>query len=136
MANLLCSLADSFDAELGEKEKNLNQAHALLANIQAEILEGQRTVVASKTQAAASKERLTKLQSDLETKMGKRYRFGWEKWLMDEEEREALVRGESMTSGDSTSTKRKATDDISDLEKAGLYCNWEGWHWEGSTLSI
>jgi len=41
MASMLDSLAASFDQELRDKERDLNQAHALLGNIQAEILESQ-----------------------------------------------------------------------------------------------
>lgn len=95
MASMLDSLAASFDQELREKERDLNQAHALLSNIQAEILESQRAVGQLKVQCQGLDETRTRLQ-DLETelsaKMGKRYRLGWEKWVKDEEVREKSVR--------------------------------------------
>src|SRR6266478_909197 len=95
MASMLDSLAASFDQELREKERDLNQAHALLSNIQAEILESQRAVGQLKVQCQGLDETCTMLQeleTELNAKMGKRYRFGWEKWVKDEEEREKAVR--------------------------------------------
>ncbi|KDQ14235.1 hypothetical protein BOTBODRAFT_175018 [Botryobasidium botryosum FD-172 SS1] len=91
MATMLDNLAASFDAELTEKERDLNQAHALLANIQTEIVESQRAVQALQQQASGlegSKGQLNRMEDDLRNKMGKRYRFGWEKWVKDEEARE------------------------------------------------
>ncbi|EIN10385.1 transcription factor [Punctularia strigosozonata HHB-11173 SS5] len=91
MASMLASLASSFDQELKEKDKDTAQAHALLGNIQAEILESQRTVNHLKSQAATlqqSKDRVKDLEEELLGKMGRRYRLGWEKWVKDEEERE------------------------------------------------
>lgn len=142
MASMLDSLAASFDQELREKERDLNQAHALLSNIQAEILESQRSVGQLKVQCQGLDETRTRLQ-DLETelsaKMGKRYRLGWEKWVKDEEERERSVReaaGGALASfpsvslhpveesalegelGPGAGTKRKASteeEDVSDL---------------------
>ncbi|KAI0303093.1 hypothetical protein BC826DRAFT_983351 [Russula brevipes] len=95
MANMLGSLAASFDQELRDKERDLNQAHALLSNIQAEILESQRSVAQLKVQCQGLDEaRATfqELETELTAKMGKRYRLGWEKWVKDEEEREKGVR--------------------------------------------
>ncbi|KAF8897199.1 hypothetical protein BD779DRAFT_1489482 [Infundibulicybe gibba] len=114
MSSMLDSLAASFDQELRDKERDTNQAHALLANIQAEILESQRAVGHLKTQADG-------------------YRLGWEKWVKDEESREKAIRdaanGElaitppiEMAEVDADNTKPKGkrktsgqTDDISDL---------------------
>ncbi|KAF8631274.1 hypothetical protein AX15_002600 [Amanita polypyramis BW_CC] len=91
MATLLDSLASSFDQELKDKERDMNQAHALLSNIQAEILESQRSVNHLKNQAeglAQTTQDLEQLEQELLTKMGRRYRLGWEKWVKDEELRE------------------------------------------------
>ncbi|KIL68212.1 hypothetical protein M378DRAFT_158754 [Amanita muscaria Koide BX008] len=91
MTFLLDSLASSFDQELKDKERDTNQAHALLANIQAEILESQRNVVHLKSQSdglSHGRQKLQHLEEDLLTKMGRRYRLGWEKWVKDEEVRE------------------------------------------------
>ncbi|KAF8639922.1 hypothetical protein AX17_001173 [Amanita inopinata Kibby_2008] len=95
MATLLDSLAASFDQELREKERDTNQAHALLTNIQAEILESQRAVGHLKTQAeglSQARQNLNQLEQELLTKMGRRYRLGWEKWVKDEESREKAIR--------------------------------------------
>ncbi|TFK73022.1 transcription factor [Pluteus cervinus] len=92
---MLENLATAFDQELREKEKDITQAHALLANIQAEILESQRAVSHLKTQSdafPAAQEHLEKLELALVEKMGRRYRLGWEKWVKDEELREKAVR--------------------------------------------
>ncbi|KAI0269293.1 hypothetical protein BC834DRAFT_967923 [Gloeopeniophorella convolvens] len=141
MASMLDSLAASFDQELRDKERDLNQAHALLGNIQAEILESQRAVGQLKTQSQGledSRVVLQEMEGELSAKMGKRYRLGWEKWVKDEEEREKALRDaaggvfaplpslsmytldEPMQDGDPgavAGTKRKAPgeEDVSDL---------------------
>lgn len=139
MASMLDSLAASFDQELREKERDLNQAHALLSNIQAEILESQRAVGQLKVQCQGLEETrvtLQELETELSAKMGKRYRLGWEKWVKDEEEREKAMRdaaGGTLTLlplvslhslepegelGPGAGTKRKAApvdEDMSDL---------------------
>src|SRR6202042_2177401 len=91
MTTLLDSLAASFDQELKDKERDMNQAHALLSNIQAEILESQRAVGHLKTQADGltnAKIEQKDHESELVGKMGRRYRLGWVKWVKDEEMRE------------------------------------------------
>jgi transcription factor MBP1 len=95
MASMLDSLAASFDQELRDKERDLNQAHALLSNIQAEILDSQRAASQLKVQCQGLDEAratLQEMEAELSAKMGKRYRLGWEKWVKDEEEREKAVR--------------------------------------------
>lgn len=141
MAAMLDSLAASFDQELRDKERDMNQAQALLTNIQAEILESQRTVSQLKTQAEGliqTKSSLNNLEAELLLKMGRRYRLGWEKWVKDEEVREKRIRDaangnlvvteatahydiEDDIDEDESSAKekgkgkRKATEDVSDL---------------------
>ncbi|PCH41176.1 apses-domain-containing protein [Wolfiporia cocos MD-104 SS10] len=95
MATMLDGLATTFDQELKDKERDFNQASALLSTIQAEILDSQRAVSQLKTQSQGlqqAKQHLQQLEEELQTKMGRRYRLGWEKWVMDEEEREKTVR--------------------------------------------
>ncbi|KZT27002.1 transcription factor [Neolentinus lepideus HHB14362 ss-1] len=92
---MLDSLAQSFDEEFHEKEKDMTQAHATLAHMQTEILESQRNVAHLKAQAGSlnySNESLQELEQELLVKMGKRYRLGWEKWVKDEEDREKAIR--------------------------------------------
>ncbi|PFH52591.1 hypothetical protein AMATHDRAFT_139534 [Amanita thiersii Skay4041] len=131
MATLLDSLAASFDQELKDKERDTNQAHALLANIQAEILESQRTVGQLKAQVeglSQAEQSLEVLERELLTKMGRRYRLGWEKWVKDEEVREKIIRdagdgnlvipSEPIVEQEESSTKRKTSSaDISDLQE-------------------
>ncbi|KAF9534991.1 transcription factor [Crepidotus variabilis] len=143
IAALMDSLAASFDQELKEKERDMHQAHALLTNIQSEILESQRSVGQLKTQAESlfvTKQHLKELEAELTDKMGRRYRLGWEKWAKDEEAREKTIRdaanGDLMLTpatesfvvdeesdmdvseeGEKTKGKRKATvlEDVTDL---------------------
>lgn len=91
VAKMLDNLATSFDRELLEKERDLTQAHALLNNIDAELVESERTVLTLKTQAATvtdAQTQLQKMHEVLSTKMAKRHRLGWEKWSKDEDNRE------------------------------------------------
>ena len=95
IAAMMDSLAASFDQELRDKERDMTQAQALLANIQGEILESQRAVGHLKAQAeglSQAKQQLRHLESGLVDKMGQRYRLGWEKWVKDEEQREKTIR--------------------------------------------
>lgn len=85
------ALAATFDAELEEREKDIAQAHALLANIQAEAVESQRMTGTLQVQAAQleeCQEKEAKLQGELKNKIGKRFRLGWEKYVRDEEDRQ------------------------------------------------
>ncbi|KAH9482482.1 Cell division cycle-related protein res2/pct1 [Psilocybe cubensis] len=143
IAAMMDSLASSFDQELKDKERDTTQAHALLSNIQAEILESQRSVSQLKQQAeglVTAKHHLRDMQKSLSDKMGRRYRLGWEKWVKDEETRESIIReaanGELMLTpatatihieeetemdispdGEKAKGKRKSTaqEDVSDL---------------------
>ena len=95
IAALMDSLAASFDQELKDKERDMTQAQALLANIQGEILESQRAVGHLKAQAeglSQAKQQLQNLENGLVDKMGQRYRLGWEKWVKGEEQREKTIR--------------------------------------------
>ncbi|KIY45949.1 apses-domain-containing protein [Fistulina hepatica ATCC 64428] len=95
MASMLDSLATSFDQELRDKERDVGQAHALLTNIQSEILESQRSVTQLRTQCdglSVEQQKLTNAEATLSSKMGMRYRMGWEKWLKGEEAREHRIR--------------------------------------------
>ena len=95
ITNMLDNLGASFDRELQDKERDMNQAHALSQNIQQEILESHRAVNQLRTQAEGlelAKGLLSELESRLSEKMGKRSRLGWEKWVKDEENREKLIR--------------------------------------------
>lgn len=94
VSKMLDNLASSFDRELREKERDLNQAHALLNNIDAELVESQRNLLTLKTQAGTvtdAKVQLQKMQDVLTSKMAKRHRLGWEKWSKDEDAREREV---------------------------------------------
>lgn len=143
MTSMLDSLAASFDQELRDKERDTVQAHALLGNIQSEILESQRSVSHLKHQAEGLSHTPSVLKTkeeELSVKMGRRYRLGWEKWVKDEEAREKAIRdaanGELDLTADTAASlasigmdgesaaeakgKRKASshpEDISDLKE-------------------
>ncbi|GAA5963277.1 hypothetical protein JCM3765_005785 [Sporobolomyces pararoseus] len=94
MSNLFETLASTYDAELADKDRELAQADALLASLQSEINEQQRTIQGIETNALSAgtveelEQREQKLSGELEAKMGKRFRLGWEKWVRDEDQRE------------------------------------------------
>lgn len=121
--SLFDNLASSYDQELREKERDMNQANALLTNIQTEILESQRAVSVLRSQSQGlnrSKQVLEDLEMELRSKMGKRYRLGWEKWVKVEEEREAASRvsgnGEIVAIPSEDGVQRTpAGEDITDL---------------------
>jgi transcription factor MBP1 len=95
MQTLLDGLAQSMDGELREKERDVHQAHALLNSIQAEILESQRAASQLRAQATdlpALKQEVAQLEAELLSKMGQRYRHGWERWISEEDERERAAR--------------------------------------------
>ncbi|KAJ7067961.1 transcription factor [Mycena amicta] len=142
MTSMFDSLAASFDQDLRDKERDASQAHALLGNIQAEILESQRTVTHLRGQAdklPQAHQHLKELENALRAKMDRRYRMGWERWVSDEEIRERKIRAASSgelvvsppslpegamdTDDEASKLKRKfsQTEDISDL--VALYSN-------------
>ncbi|KAA1085078.1 hypothetical protein PGTUg99_006483 [Puccinia graminis f. sp. tritici] len=83
-------LATTFDTELQDKEQDLDHAVGLLSNIEKEYLEGQRKILNYERMLSdfgQKKLALGDLENELNDKLGKRYRFGWEKYVRDEEER-------------------------------------------------
>jgi transcription factor MBP1 len=115
VAKMLDNLATSFDRELLEKERDLNQAHALLNNIDSELAESQRSVQNLKSQAATAaeaEEQLQKLQESLSNKLAKRHRLGWEKWSKDEDFRDRELYDEE---GKMIGEPTEQTQDIVDL---------------------
>ncbi|KAG9105496.1 hypothetical protein FRC07_009242 [Ceratobasidium sp. 392] len=126
-ASLMASLAAAFDSELVSKERDLAQAHALLTNIQGEILESQRAVGMLKTQGQGLEEaerELAELEEELRVKMGARYRLGWEKWLRDEEARDKAWRADqaqaSQSSQFQTQSQQSSTTASSDPSQPPL----------------
>jgi transcription factor MBP1 len=104
VASLLETLATSFDAELADKDRELVQADATIAALQTEIAEAERAAQqleqrAKQVDALAVKEK--EREKDLEAKMGKRFRLGWEKWVRDEDQREQQYEQEGGPSGSS-----------------------------------
>lgn len=91
MIEMIESLASSFDTALHEKERDLNQANGLLTGIQNELAEGEKKLTNMKallSEFTQKKSEQATLEIKLNEKMCKRYRFGWEKYFRDEEERE------------------------------------------------
>ncbi|GAA5937411.1 uncharacterized protein JCM15063_002898 [Sporobolomyces koalae] len=97
MTTLFETLASTYDAELADKDREVAQADSLLASLQSEIDEQQQTIQQLETNIAGEnggnvedelETREAELKRDLEAKMGKRFRLGWEKWVRDEDSRE------------------------------------------------
>ncbi|KAG0150108.1 hypothetical protein CROQUDRAFT_720629 [Cronartium quercuum f. sp. fusiforme G11] len=91
MVEMIESLAASFDSALNEKENDLSHANGVLAGIQTELADGQKKLAkfqALLAEVGDKKSEQAALEAELKEKMGKRYRFGWEKYVRDEEERE------------------------------------------------
>ncbi|KAJ3790668.1 transcription factor [Lentinula aff. detonsa] len=115
MTSMLDSLAASFDQELRDKERDTTQAHALLTNIQGEILESQRAVGHLQRIAegmGGTRQSLNGLEKVLNERMGRRCRMGWEKWVRDEEMRERRIR--EATGGNLELTPDTATFTVDD----------------------
>ncbi|GAA98270.1 uncharacterized protein L969DRAFT_93127 [Mixia osmundae IAM 14324] len=90
-AELLGSLANSFDAELDEKDRDLNQAQSLLTNINHQVAESQAEINQLKSEASGlddAKRLEASLSDELQNKMGKRFRLGWERYVLQEEGRQ------------------------------------------------
>ncbi|GAA5986626.1 hypothetical protein JCM10908_003828 [Rhodotorula pacifica] len=102
VASLLETLATSFDAELADKERELVQADATITALQNEIAEAQRAAQQLEQRAkqvdALSADQAER-EKELEAKMGKRFRLGWEKWVRDEDQREQQYEQEGGPSG-------------------------------------
>lgn len=104
ITSLLTSLATSFDNSLSSLDRDLSQASSLLSNIQAEVTEsqGQKLVYEQVANELPELEKREKeLRGELERKMGKRFRLGWEKWVRDEDAREEAYEGELSSSSSS-----------------------------------
>lgn len=104
VASLLETLATAFDAELADKDRELVQADATIAALQTEIAEAERAAQqleqrAKQVDSLAIEEK--EREKDLEAKMGKRFRLGWEKWVRDEDQREQQYEQEGGPSGSS-----------------------------------
>jgi hypothetical protein len=94
-AAMFDTLAQSFEQELRDKERDIMQAQALLSNIQSEILDSQRAVGQLRLAAeslADTKQQLDNLKEELTDNMCQQYRLGWEQWVGEEEAREKAPR--------------------------------------------
>ncbi|GAA5854636.1 hypothetical protein JCM8547_004919 [Rhodosporidiobolus lusitaniae] len=92
ISNLLSTLATSFDAELLDKERELELAVSEAERTEKEIADARREVELLQQRAGQRAEELRaqeeRLSVELDQKRGKRFRLGWEKWLRDEDSRE------------------------------------------------
>jgi len=111
-------LATTFDTELQEKERDLDHAIGLLSNIEKEYLEGQRKISNYERMLSDFGEKklaLGELEKELNDKLGKRYRFGWEKYVRDEEER-----AKQITQRRATYLQELSIDDLNVLNGPSL----------------
>ncbi len=92
LVTLMDNLANSFDKELMDKERDINQGHALLNNIRAEITQSQKTIKLLQEQASGldeAKRELAEVKATFLTKLEKEYSEGWDMWHQREQEKEA-----------------------------------------------
>ncbi|WAQ91873.1 hypothetical protein PtA15_15A265 [Puccinia triticina] len=111
-------LAATFDTELQDKERDLDHAVGLLSNIEKEYLEGQRKILNYERMLSDFGEKklaLGELEKELNDKLGKRYRFGWEKYVRDEEERAKQITQQRSKYLQQLSIEDKTVLDSSDL---------------------
>ncbi|GAA5971812.1 hypothetical protein JCM11641_001523 [Rhodosporidiobolus odoratus] len=88
---LLETLADSYDAELVDKDRELDNAATIAKALEGQIVET-RALVEQLQQRAGERAALAaeeeRLSAELDLRRGKRFRLGWEKWVRDEDQRE------------------------------------------------
>jgi len=90
----------------------------LLSNIEKEYLEGQRKISNYERMLSDFGEKklaLGELEKELNDKLGKRYRFGWEKYVRDEEER-----AKQITQRRATYLQELSIDDLNVLNGPSL----------------
>lgn len=120
VVNLLESLANSFDTSLATTEKEISQADSLLRNIEGEVEESKR--VCENLQAMAQSgdgmdERERALREELENRMGKRFRLGWEKWVRDEDQREQVYEKALLATSSNSNVNVPHEKDLDDYRK-------------------
>ena len=90
-AELVDSLAESFEFELVGQQRDLAQANETLRNFRTEIDDSRAQIAAIEGQAGevtALEAREAELELGLGDKLNKRFRLGWEKWVRDEDARQ------------------------------------------------
>lgn len=94
VATMLDDLAQAFDSELQQKERDIIQAEGLLVSLRAEIADAKKELEALGNAASpTSKEKMAqeqrKIEVDLENAMNRRHRAGWQAWLASQQEKQA-----------------------------------------------
>ena len=93
LAELVDGIAGTYEAEMDAHDRELAHTQAVIAQIEAELREGhQPTGVVAADGLAAMAQRERELETELAVRMGKRFRFGYEKYSKDEHEREMAIR--------------------------------------------
>lgn len=96
LANLLSTLARSYDEELQAKEREISHANGLLTSIQTELSETKRQTEAMRAKLGRHLDdghtRLTALEKELEQKMEQNYALGYSEWSASQDERLASWR--------------------------------------------
>lgn len=83
MSGMLDSLAQSFDSELQQKEKDVVRSDGLLSSLKTDIADVEKQIDDINEKSAPLETELTRLhalESALEQQMARRYRAGWEAW--------------------------------------------------------
>ncbi|WVW83398.1 hypothetical protein I302_105417 [Kwoniella bestiolae CBS 10118] len=86
------SLAKSFDNELKSKERDILQAKAMLTSIHTEVTETNKLIAGLNEKTLSiedKKNELNSLKKNLNVKIKKELKKGWESWLKDELSRES-----------------------------------------------
>lgn len=91
MSGMLDSLAQSFDSELQQKEKDVVRSDGLLSSLKTDIADVEKQIEEINAQSAPLEtevSRLQNLETELEQQMAKRYRVGWEAWVKRQVDRQ------------------------------------------------
>ncbi|EJD54150.1 apses-domain-containing protein [Auricularia subglabra TFB-10046 SS5] len=95
MNTMLSDLSASMDAQSEAIDKETSQVQRYLASFQTELKDHARTLVDFKQQTEKlepAKARFAALQKQFATKLAVRHRQGWERWIKDQEKRDAMAR--------------------------------------------
>lgn len=98
LSELLSSMANTYETELVEREKDTAQATALLGNIHTDLQESQSTLGALRGSLEAQspslqqlKEQEKSLERQLKERMAQRFRAGWASYVAEEEKRRSQL---------------------------------------------
>jgi len=122
IANLLATLARSYDDELQTREREISHANGLLTTMQTELSETRRQTEAMRSKLGSQLQdeqvRLAELEKVLELKMERDYALGWSEWHAAEAAREAAYAADptSLSAEDREDLAERFTLPVTDAE--------------------